>query len=59
MDFLEYTENQIKEAKANAFLYGLGEISDDTAIAFLFWVSKQYSFPSHNKLQEYWELESR
>lgn len=59
MPFPKYTEAQIQEAKSNASLYGLGEISDDTAIAFLFWISKQDSFPSHNELQEYWEIESR
>jgi len=59
MDFPKYTEDQIKEAKSNAFLYCVIEISDDTAIAFLFWLSKQSSFPSHNKLQDYWEMESR
>ena len=59
MTFPEYTEDQIQEAKSNASLYGLGEISDDTAIAFLFWISKQDSLPSHNKIQEYWDMECR
>jgi len=59
MTFPEYTEDEIQEAKSNASLYGVREVSDDTAIAFLFWLSKQYSFPSHTKLQEYWEMECR
>jgi len=60
MTFPEYTEAEIQEAKNNAFLFGVREeVSDNTAIAFLFWLSKQYSFPSHNKLQEYWEMECR
>jgi len=60
MTFPEYTEAEIQEAKNNASLYGVrSEVSDGTAIAFLFWLSKQDSFPSHNELQEYWEIESR
>jgi len=52
-----FTQQQILAAKENASLYGVREeVSDDVAITFLFWRSRQDHSPSYNKTKEYWDM---